>query len=365
MLIQCTKKLFEQMGMKPTSQAEEEPLFSWHANLMTINRRKAVVLVNDQNRYVVVLYGLKAKDFSKINELMIQGIREAFLKQGITDEVIEKYLQKSQGVIFMKTKDRTSVARMNKACENVEYFADRLDPETIYNTELSLFVSSLLVGDGKKSYLYPNVEMFKNLEEFAGQSIFSMRAVQLKVTLKLEEQLVWRRIVLPLHWTFPQLHEVLQTAFAWQDSHLHEFTILDEVKSSRGQVKHRPIMNLVMNEESFHFPSKVEKRFETGIKLSEYLPAHGMLSYTYDLGDDWEHVIEVEKTIEDYDAPHPKCLDGEGDSPPEDVGGSHGYTEFLKILANPNHEDYQSMLDWGRMQGFKVFDLDQINRLLK
>ncbi|MGM0903892.1 MAG: IS1096 element passenger TnpR family protein [Bacillota bacterium] len=59
------------------------------------------------------------------------------------------------------------------------------------------------------------------------------------------------------------------------------------------------------------------------------------------------------------------CMDGEGNAPPEDVGGSYGYTEFLNILANPSHPDHQHMLHWGRMQGYEDFNIEQVNRLLK
>jgi hypothetical protein len=46
MLIQCTKKLLDQLSIRPEFGIEEEPLFSWHANLVTMSR-KAVVLVNE------------------------------------------------------------------------------------------------------------------------------------------------------------------------------------------------------------------------------------------------------------------------------------------------------------------------------
>lgn len=61
MLIQCTKKLLDELNIKPGAlhepTGEEEPLFSWHANLIKLKRRKAVVLVNDSNKYVLVLFG--------------------------------------------------------------------------------------------------------------------------------------------------------------------------------------------------------------------------------------------------------------------------------------------------------------------
>lgn len=94
MIIHCTKKLLDQLNIKPESIFEEDPLYSWHANLITINRRKAVVLVNDQNRYVIVLFGLKAKDFKTLDENILQGIRKTLQEECIEDEVIEKFLQK-------------------------------------------------------------------------------------------------------------------------------------------------------------------------------------------------------------------------------------------------------------------------------
>ncbi|WP_156942400.1 DUF6933 domain-containing protein [Alkalihalobacterium bogoriense] len=43
MLIQCTKKLLTELKIKPTPVTEEEqqqPLLSWHANLVTMARKK-------------------------------------------------------------------------------------------------------------------------------------------------------------------------------------------------------------------------------------------------------------------------------------------------------------------------------------
>jgi len=42
MLIQCTKKLLDVIERKPVAYEEENLLFSWHADLITLNRRKTV-----------------------------------------------------------------------------------------------------------------------------------------------------------------------------------------------------------------------------------------------------------------------------------------------------------------------------------
>lgn len=57
MQISCTKKLLDELGVKPSVAENALPLYTWRANLIKINRRKTVVLVYEQNRYVVMLYG--------------------------------------------------------------------------------------------------------------------------------------------------------------------------------------------------------------------------------------------------------------------------------------------------------------------
>jgi Plasmid pRiA4b ORF-3-like protein len=69
----------------------------------------------------------------------------------------------------------------------------------------------------------------------------------------------------------------------------------------------------------------------------------------------------VEEIIDDFDKNHPVCLDGEGNTPPEDVGGTAGYEEFLRILADERHPDHKEMKSWGKANGYEEFKIDFIN----
>jgi Plasmid pRiA4b ORF-3-like protein len=40
------------------------------------------------------------------------------------------------------------------------------------------------------------------------------------------------------------------------------------------------------------------------------------------------------------------CLDGANACPPEDSGGSFGYSEMLRVLADPSDEDHEHMRGW-------------------
>ena len=354
MLIQCTKKLLDELKIKPAEPpTDAERLFSWHANIMLIGRKKTLVLVNDRNRFTVVLFGLKAKHMKKIQQLMKDAIRETLQAEGIKDEFIEPFFRND--VVFSKTQGRTFVARMNKACENVYYFQEYLQEEVINQIELSKRVSRLYAGEGK-GYIEPNEEMYKDIAAWNGQPIFHTEAIQLKITLQLENHRIWRRVIVPIHKTFSQLHTVIQAAFNWQDEHLHEFYILD--------LAGKPIAHLVATEEAFAYArDEVPMKMDKDVNLSEYLP--NKMLYVYDFGDEWQHVIEVEGSMNDYSNPFPICVDGKGNTPPEDVGGEGGFEYFMEVLADKSHPEYEHMYSWGKSQGFERFDRDQVNRMLK
>ena len=89
------------------------------------------------------------------------------------------------------------------------------------------------------------------------------------------------------------------------------------------------------------------------------------MKYTYDFGDNWQHYIEVESVIDDYDKNYPVCLAGEGNAPPEDVGGEYGYEEFLTIMADKKHPEHDQMAAWAASQGYKDFNIEQVNRAIR
>ncbi len=217
MQIHSTKKLLEQIPFLPLAKSTEEssPLFSWHANFLTINRRKTVVLMNDQNRYVIVLHGLKAKDFKQFHVIIEKAIRQVFRAERISEEVIKQYIKAAGAVSFSKTKDRSMVARLNQACDHVWMYATDLDLADVVNEDVSKKVSRLLVGGGKVQSIYPNEELFKDLSILTDGTIFAADVAVMHVSMEMMEHSIWRKLIVPLDVTFYEFHRVLQIAFDW------------------------------------------------------------------------------------------------------------------------------------------------------
>jgi len=178
------------------------------------------------------------------------------------------------------------------------------------------------------------------------------RIYQLKVTLKDIKPPIWRRILVPADITLRRLHDVLQAAMGWTDSHLHIFEVGPEPTY-------------------FGDPEIVEDwpdlRLERATKLSRVAPtASAKLVYEYDLGDGWRHDIVVEKVLPaQAGASCPVCLTGRRACPPEDCGGVWGYAELLEVTADPSHEEHESMMTWlGGSFDPEAFDLAHVNFLL-
>ena len=169
MYLQCTKKMLDKMDiqrieMLPAGDCDDgaDGFYSWHINYITINRRKAIVCMNNLTRYPIVLYRPKAKDIARLGERIKEGIREAFREEGIAESVTEDYLRNCGSVIYSKTAGRSLVASLTKTCETVGYYMDLLDEESVIQKRISLSLGHYLVKFGEK-YEYPSEKLYRRL----------------------------------------------------------------------------------------------------------------------------------------------------------------------------------------------------------
>ena len=155
---------------------------------------------------------------------------------------------------------------------------------------------------------------------------------RLKVTLSDVEAEVLRRFDLPLTTKLNRLHEVIQVAMGWTNSHLYEFRA--------GGV------GWGMPDPDGLFDGPLPASKATVLDIMEDVGTK-TIHYIYDFGDDWHHVIKVEK-IEGATpgTEYPRLIRAIGACPPEDVGGAPGYARFLEAIADPAHEDHAEVIEW-------------------
>jgi hypothetical protein len=209
------------------------------------------------------------------------------------------------------------------------------------------------------------------------------KIAHIRIALKGTKPLIWRRVAVLADITLGQLHEVIQIVMGWTDSHLHQFILRDKgLKPSREEMARQfqedawdEVFLSRMHGERVFVPVKtpfgddteLEGEDENAVTLAEVCPkVKSRIAYQYDFGDDWEHVIEVQKIVEpEAGVEYPVCLAGKNACPPEDCGGVWGYYEMLDAVKDPDHERHEECAEWlGEDFDPQAFDLDEVNDAL-
>ncbi len=162
-------------------------------------------------------------------------------------------------------------------------------------------------------------------------------ALYVKVTLdESADPVIWRRLRVPADIRLDRFNQVLGAAMGWQDSHLHVF--------ERGS-------------DRYGFPEPdLDISDDREVTLGALLVHPGdRLAYEYDFGDSWEHEIVLE-AVEQGGHDGPRCLDGAGRCPPEDVGGTPGYEDLRRVLADPDEDGHTAALEWLGLEHAGDFD---------
>ena len=195
--------------------------------------------------------------------------------------------------------------------------------------------------------------------------------LQVKVSIVGSEPPIWRHLEIDSFLALDRVHEVIQTAVGWRDSHLHSFTDTDpfvRLRAVNGHVREpRRWVPLDLLEDSD------DDLPETDWTLGQVLtPESGPLFYEYDFGDGWIHRLELTGTLPmPTNAPRARLVDGARRAPLEDSGGIYGYHDLLDALADPGHEkhnDLQAWIAWtaGPWQEFdpEQLEIDTVNKEL-
>ena len=161
---------------------------------------------------------------------------------------------------------------------------------------------------------------------------------------------IWRVFQVPTAISLPSLNDVIQVVMGWTNTHLHEFRLghqrfADPTHDDLGD-------NDALDSRT--------------VPLSAFMQDPGdEMHYAYDFGDGWEHRL-VATSFSQEVLPYAQCLAGERACPLEDVGGVHGFREFLRAITDPEHEEHASQLSWcGGSFNPEEFDIADTNAALK
>jgi hypothetical protein len=154
---------------------------------------------------------------------------------------------------------------------------------------------------------------------------------QLKISLTGSRPPIWRRVLVPSGISLANLHDVIQIAMGWTDSHMHMFETRPPLRVRGLGI---PSLRQVSNE--------ARTRLDQTLRVEK-----DWLRYEYDFGDGWDHRITLEKVLPaDPNIQLPLCIKAKGACPPEDIGGLWGYYAAMEAWhdpAHPDHAEYREM----------------------
>lgn len=108
--------------------------------------------------------------------------------------------------------------------------------------------------------------------------------VRLHIALADTNPLIWRRVAFPADGNLKMLHDVIQAAMGWLDYHLWEF-------KAGGRLYGVKDPDWPSDDLSAAKSTKLKTLIDRGVR---------QFVYTYDMGDNWEHILTVE-AVEDGD----------------------------------------------------------------
>jgi hypothetical protein len=339
------------------------PLFSWTANWTKVwdNRRTEdmIVLVNNATRFTVAIYQVKRKDLNNLEKMMKTAISNTLLFLNVNPEIVKEYLRLAGEIELTQNGNRQTAAWVSKAGLECSFYVAREYKSIIKmfcdTAGASLNYRYVNYSKNREDGFVPYRAMMNALTELTGIQAYKYRAFELLVTLDLEVYKAVRRIIVPANLELIRFHKILQSVFDWKNCHLYDFTIFD----SNSLL----VSRFVPFEEDMEYDEHAVLIKEH--TLAEILPEHKNIIYTYDMGDNWEHEIQLVRVIEEHDRESPYLLEASGQTPPEDVGGTTGFLEFREIMLDPNNPAYKEMQKWSYFWTPELSDWEKRQKVIR
>jgi len=173
----------------------------------------------------------------------------------------------------------------------------------------------------------------------------AQKIARLRIELSDMDPPIWRRVDIPTDFPLRRVHDVIQAVFDWLDYHLHQFEIGDRYYGAPEYENEDLGGERLYSDRNIRLGALLNRGIERFI-------------YRYDFGDDWEHVITVERVLDAEDGvEYPILVDGARRAPPEDCGGPPGFGAFLEAMMDETHEEHEAMIEWYGMR-FDPHDLE-------
>ena len=150
------------------------------------------------------------------------------------------------------------------------------------------------------------------------QDNLSFSSYQLRILLRRTSPHVWRRIVIPSHFTLTQLHQTIGLLFGWSNAHPSHFVIRGKSFAADPIAAGEAVGSPPLSEFQFY----ARERF--------------LYDYRFELQSPvWRHEIRVEKTASRQARGDLfRCIAGAGSPPPPPVASPQEFQQMQELFTS-------------------------------
>lgn len=164
---------------------------------------------------------------------------------------------------------------------------------------------------------------------------------------------IWRRFLVQPELSLASLHDILQIAMDWHDTHFHDFR---QGKGKAIRLLASPeTHDLQLSDDDFDLPD------EDDVTVEEVFARKGSsITYVYNYEEEWKINLRLEDRANDSGF-LPRCTGGERNGPPENCGGIAGYNDCIDAIKSKSSGSADKTEDWNP----EFFDEEEINKYIK
>ncbi len=163
-IIRCTSKLLKELKIKPVELENDKinPLREWHANIITVQRKRCIIFTHSMSLYSFIIYGVKKKELDNLSEEF-----EKHLAANLSTDQIESIKiigdnNADTNLVYAKTNNRSVLGSMNDIAYQIKMTIHNWpEIKKIDSIRISQYLNKIPMG--ALNYGFPDRELKKLL----------------------------------------------------------------------------------------------------------------------------------------------------------------------------------------------------------
>jgi len=124
--LRCTQKLLKEIRITKSEVSDisqgDSILGNWYANIFSVDRRKAIVFVNEKTFLSFIVYGISKRNIKDIKEIFINVLCQLLSLESFSKNDIENTMKGCEEIQYTVTNSKTVLGNVNDIVKLYKHF---------------------------------------------------------------------------------------------------------------------------------------------------------------------------------------------------------------------------------------------------